>query len=61
MIPADDFGSSVVDAYNMGTIVAGGSMEMAGMIGKLDDADFFTFTAGASGTVSLPSDWHTWA
>jgi hypothetical protein len=61
LMPDDDFGSSMVDAYDMGTLGGGAgglaaatsSMEMAGLIGKLDDADYFTFTAAASGTVNL--------
>ncbi|TWT77772.1 Subtilisin E precursor [Posidoniimonas polymericola] len=56
IMPADDFGNSVLDAYNLGTITAGPATQagpMAGHIAKMDDADYFTFTAGATGTVTF--------
>ena len=63
LIPADDFGSSVIDAYDLGTV--SGTASLSGLIGKLDDVDYFTFTAGVNGTVSfdaaathsLVADW----
>lgn len=51
LIPADDFGSSVIDAYNLGTV--SDTASVSGLVGKLDDVDYFTFTAGVSGTVSV--------
>ncbi|QDU89407.1 Subtilisin NAT precursor [Pirellulimonas nuda] len=57
LMPADDYGSSVATAYNLGTL--GGSLQsqshlaMDGLIGKLDDADYFTFTAAETGRVTF--------
>jgi subtilisin family serine protease len=53
LIPDDEFGSSVLDAYDLGTLSADNALSLSGLIGKLDDVDFFTFTAGATGTVSF--------
>lgn len=50
LIPDDDFGSSMIDAYNLGTMTSG---TMNGMISTLSDADYFRFTAGATGSVSF--------
>ncbi len=52
LMPADDYGSSMAAAYNMGTISSSG-MEMSGAIAKVGDVDYFTFTAGVTGTVSF--------
>ncbi len=51
LMPDDDFGSTIEDAYDLGTISDTGSL--SGLIGKLDDVDYFTFTAGVTGTVSF--------
>ncbi|MEM1304288.1 MAG: S8 family serine peptidase, partial [Planctomycetota bacterium] len=61
LMPTDDYGSSMADAYNLGTINPGASPSsspstaagMSGVIGELSDADYFTFTAGATGTVTF--------
>ncbi len=56
LMPEDDFGSSVEDAYSLGTIFAGpqaAAAPMSGHIAKLGDADYFTFTAGATGAVTF--------
>lgn len=56
LMPEDDFGSSVADAYNLGAVNAGvqaNAAPMEGHIATLADADFFTFTAGATGTVTF--------
>ncbi|MAT71691.1 MAG: hypothetical protein CMJ58_19465 [Planctomycetaceae bacterium] len=50
LMPADDFGSSMVDAYNMGSLSAG---TMSGMISTLSDVDYFTFTAASTGTATF--------
>lgn len=47
LMPVDDFGSSVVDAYNFGSL--GGDLHMSGHVASLNDADYFTFTASATG------------
>ena len=49
LMPDDDYGS--VDAHALGTL--NGSISIAGLIGTLDDADSFSFIAGATGSVSL--------
>jgi subtilisin family serine protease len=51
IMPADDFGSTAATACNVGTIAANRSL--AGIIGKLNDQDWFTFTAAATGTVTV--------
>jgi subtilisin family serine protease len=53
LMPADDFGSTSAQAYRWGTIVADEARSLVGIIGQLADADYFTFTAGASGTATL--------
>ncbi|TWT34020.1 Subtilisin E precursor [Posidoniimonas corsicana] len=56
LMPEDDFGSSVEEAYNLGTISAGpqaNAAPMSGHIERLTDSDYFTFTAGATGTVTF--------
>ncbi len=71
LMPADDFTSSQVDAYNLGTINDSGATPLAnlsGVISTLDDADTFKFVAGASGTVTisatqsheLAAQWNVW-
>ncbi|MEX0641964.1 MAG: S8 family serine peptidase, partial [Pirellulales bacterium] len=51
LIPTDDFGSSVATAYNLGQL--DGASQLTGLIGKVNDADYFRFTAGGSGTVTF--------
>jgi len=51
IMPADDYGSAAQTAYQLNA--NGGSVALNGAIARLDDTDFFTFTAGASGTVSF--------
>ena len=55
LMPADDYGSTVASAYNLGTINASVSTSslMSGAITTLDDVDYFKFTAGNNGTVSF--------
>ncbi len=47
LMPVDDFGSSVIDAYNMGSV--GADTQLSGHIARLNDADYFSFTAAATG------------
>ncbi len=51
LIPEDDFGSSLATAHDLGTL--GESESISGLIGTLDDSDYFSFTASESGTVSF--------
>ena len=49
IMPADDYGSTVATAHAMGTLTS--SLGRTGHISRLDDVDWFQFTAGTSGTV----------
>ena len=51
LMPADDFGSSAGAAFDLGTL--SGDSTVSGVIGMLSDADYFTFTAGGTGTVTF--------
>jgi subtilisin family serine protease len=54
IMPTDDYGSTVGTAQSLGTITD--VAQTTGTIGSLSDEDFFTFTAGASGTMSMTID-----
>jgi len=51
LMPEDDFGSTISDAHSLGTIA--GNTAFGGLIGTLTDTDYFTFTAGRTGEVTL--------
>jgi len=51
IIPEDDFGSSLAAAHDWGML--DGEASLSGLIGKLDDADFFEFTAAHTGTFTF--------
>jgi len=51
LMPDDDFGSSAGLAYDLGSITDTASV--SGVIGMLNDVDYFTFTAGSTGTVTF--------
>ncbi|REJ93638.1 MAG: hypothetical protein DWQ35_09810 [Planctomycetota bacterium] len=53
VMPADDYGSTLATAYGLGTVADNDPGSIAGSLGRLDDADYFTFTATASGTASF--------
>jgi subtilisin family serine protease len=55
LVPEDEFGSTADTAHDLGPI-GSASAEASGLIGKRDDADFFRFTATATGTVTLTVD-----
>ncbi len=56
-LPTDDFGNTAADALNIGTL--SGMSTVDGIFTATDDVDFFTFTAGLSGSVSIDvSDTH---
>jgi len=54
IMPADDFGSTAAAAHNLGTVDTTDSL--SGTIGSLNDFDWFSFTAGSSGSVTLQAD-----
>jgi subtilisin family serine protease len=54
LMPADDFGSTMETAYDLGVIADTASM--SGVIGKLSDVDYFTFTAGVTGAVTFEAN-----
>ena len=51
LIPDDDYGSTTGTAHNLGSL--SDSSQVSGMISALDDVDYFTFTAGASGVATF--------
>lgn len=63
LMPADDFGSTVGSAFNLGSL---SDQSRNGSITTLDDVDYFKFTASSTGSVSftassmthnLTADW----
>ncbi len=54
VMPEDEFGSTAAEAYGLGTIVDTYSIQ--GTINTLGDADWFTFTAGVTGTVTFSAE-----
>jgi len=51
LMPADDFGSSLAAAHNLGAL--SGTVSQSGAINNLSDTDFFRFTAGSTGNVTF--------
>ncbi len=51
IMPVDDFASDPAAAHALGTISH--TTSLTGTIGRRDDLDWFTFTAGATGTLTL--------
>jgi subtilisin family serine protease len=51
IMPADEYGSTVATAQSLGTL--GGSRTIAGMINRLDDLDYFRFTASQTGVAQF--------
>ena len=51
LMPADDYGSTVATAHALGVLDS--NVRFSGQIGTLEDVDFFTFVAGATGTASF--------
>jgi Subtilase family len=51
LMPADDYGSTLASAHNLGTLA--GTSSVSGRIGSLTDADYFRFTAAATGNVTF--------
>lgn len=64
LMPTDEFGSTLGSAFDLGTL--NGNHSTDGVIGTLNDIDYFKFTASATGSVSftvsnlthdLAADW----
>lgn len=53
VLPADDYGSTVADAHNLGVI--GGQHAILGVLSRGDEGDFFRFTADKTGLVRFHS------
>ena len=53
IMPDDDFGSVPSAAHWLGTVVDATSF--SGLIGRLDDSDYFSFTAALTGTLTVQS------
>ena len=51
ILPADDYGSDAAAPQTLGTI--DDTTTFSGMIGRVDDRDYFQFTAGKSGTITF--------
>jgi subtilisin family serine protease len=51
LMPSDEYGSTAGTAHSLGAL--SGISEITGLIGKLNDADYFSFTAAATGSVSF--------
>ncbi len=54
VLGGDDYGSAVETAFDLGRI--GNDATLAGTLGTLSDHDYFSFTAGFTGTVTLSAD-----
>ncbi len=50
LLPDDDYGSTVATAQDLGNLSA--STQISGMVSTLNDVDYFTFTAGVTGTAT---------
>ena len=51
VMPADEYGSTAESAHDLGLVVS--DLSVSGKIGRLDDQDWFRFTAGYSGRATL--------
>ncbi len=54
VMPDDEFGSTAAAAYGLGTVAD--TYALNGTIGQLDDQDWFSFTAGATDSVTFEAD-----
>ncbi|MBC8351311.1 MAG: S8 family serine peptidase [Planctomycetes bacterium] len=54
LMPVDDYGSVAIDAHDLG--ILSGENTFNGLIGTTEDQDVFTFTAGATGSISFTTD-----
>ena len=51
LMPTDDFGSTIGSAHELGSLAGG--REVTGTIGRLNDQDYFRFTAASTGRVTF--------
>lgn len=58
LMPADDVGNTAATAHQLGN--ASGTTTFSGTIHRLDDIDYFTFTATASGTINVDVTAYDW-
>ena len=56
LLPTDDYSSSSSTAFNLGTLSTDRTVN--GLIGSISDADYFKYTAAASGTVTITVTGH---
>ena len=54
LVPPDDYGSDAKSAFDLGTL--SGTSTLSGHLGMVTDWDFFTFSAGETGTISFAID-----
>lgn len=53
IMPADDYGSTLEAAHELGRLAETNPLALAGVFNTLNDRDYFTFTAGATGTATV--------
>ncbi|QEG36642.1 S8 family serine peptidase [Bythopirellula goksoeyrii] len=54
LMPSDDYGSTLATAFNLGNLTS--TVSQSGVIGTLNDIDYFKFTASSDGTVTVEAD-----
>jgi hypothetical protein len=54
IMPEDDYGSTLATAHQLGSLA--GVQTIQGLVGRIDDVDYFTFTAGATGTARFSAE-----
>ncbi|QEG36182.1 S8 family serine peptidase [Bythopirellula goksoeyrii] len=54
LMPTDDYGSTLATAFNLGNLTS--TVSQNGVIGTLNDIDYFKFTASSDGTVTFEAD-----
>ncbi|MGE0607319.1 MAG: S8 family serine peptidase [Pirellulales bacterium] len=55
IMPVDEYGDTAATAARLGSILEG-TRSVSGVIGKLNDQDFFTFTADKTGSLTVSTD-----
>ncbi|QEG36000.1 hypothetical protein [Bythopirellula goksoeyrii] len=54
LMPTDDYGSTLATAFNLGNLTS--TVSQSGLIGTLNDVDYFKFTASSDGTVTFEAN-----
>lgn len=54
LMPSDDYGSTLATAFNLGTLTS--TVSQSGVIGTLNDVDYFKFSASSNGTVTFAAN-----